>query len=1035
MSEQTASTPPTPKRRTRRTFRILGLIAILLVVLVWTAPWMVAHTGLRDEAINAIVASPSVTASSDSASFGWVSPLSVHGLHLNSTNKHVDVRVEDVAAEQSPCQLFSSAPDLGTIKLDKPHVILELPLDVQIKERHSRLEPTFTAILNDAALTVRLAGQDEPAIDVDDINMTFRVEKAEEGRVLTLDPVVIFDRRKLTPKLANNLLYLFNPTLHDAPQLSGEVSLSLDKLRIPIGVPRDEAVKRMEVEGKLVLHQVATEVKNPIGQALVQMVADMNGKQAPEVERLAKDAEIHFQVRDGRLYYEGLRIGLPDIDPSLQITSHGSVGLDKTLDLYVDVPRLDEALRKEIGPAKCHITGTIANPKITVEDGSLVLRQHGSKKPIIAAHGINLNMQVENTGSGRVLVVEPVEVFKNKKVDLQVASDLLKLLAPDVVDTERQVSGEISLSLNKVRIPLGVAKDEAVKHVEAEGKLTLHQVGSDVKSPMWQALIKMVADMNGKEPPKVSRLVADAEIAFQVRDGRLYYEGMHIGFPDIDPALVVTTHGSIGVDETVDLFVELPRLDKALRKEIGPAKCHITGTIANPKIAVKDGSLVLREHGRKEPVIAAHGIDLNMQVEKTDTGRVLVVEPVEVFKKAKLNLGVASGLLKLLAPAVDTDREVTGEISLSFSKLRIPLGAAAEQELKQLDAEGTITLHDVSSEVISPTWQALIRLVADMNGKKPSNVIHLIEESEIHFKARDGRLYHDGQRIGFPEIDPKLVVTSSGWIGIDETLDLNLELPRLRKEKVDQGPVQCHVTGTITQPKIAMKDASLVVQLKGDEKAALTVDNLDLNFGVEDTKNGKFLTLAPVTVFDKKKVTPEVGDELLHLIVPTLSDLSGVEGEISLSFEKFRVPLGVPKEEVEKKVELAGKLQLHQISMSTKTPLLQTLVKVLADKHGKKPSDVVRVVKNDEVRFQVRDGRVNHEGLRIGLPDIAPDLIIKSHGSVGFDKSLDFELEVPSILVDKKEIDVKEGPPVRFRVTGTLDKPIVTEIKKDGKDK
>ena len=278
MSEQNASTTPTPKRRWRRTVRILGLLAILLVVLIVTAPWIVAHTGLRDEAINAIVASPSVKASSDSASFGWFSPLSVHGLHLNSTNNHVDVRVEDIAAEQAPYQLWSSAPDLGTIKLDKPHVTLELPLDVQIQERHHRVEPTFTAILKDAALTVRLAGQDEPVIDVDGIDMTFRVEKAEEGRVLTLDPVVIFDRRKLSAKEANKLIHLFDPTMSDNPELGGEFSFSLDKLRIPIGVPRDEAVKHMEVEGKLVLHQVSTDVKNPMVQAMVHVVADMNGK-------------------------------------------------------------------------------------------------------------------------------------------------------------------------------------------------------------------------------------------------------------------------------------------------------------------------------------------------------------------------------------------------------------------------------------------------------------------------------------------------------------------------------------------------------------------------------------------------------------------------------------------------------------------------------------------------------------------------------------------------------------------------------------
>jgi hypothetical protein len=105
MSEQTASTPPIPKRRWRRTIRILGLVVILLAVLIVAAPWIVAHTGLRDTAINAILASPTVTASSDSASFGWFSPLSVHGLHLKSTNNHVDIRVQDVGAERPPYQL------------------------------------------------------------------------------------------------------------------------------------------------------------------------------------------------------------------------------------------------------------------------------------------------------------------------------------------------------------------------------------------------------------------------------------------------------------------------------------------------------------------------------------------------------------------------------------------------------------------------------------------------------------------------------------------------------------------------------------------------------------------------------------------------------------------------------------------------------------------------------------------------------------------------------------------------------------------
>jgi hypothetical protein len=803
---------PAPKRRRRRIFLILGILALVLVL---AAPWIVALTGLRDRTINAILASPSVTASSESASFGWFSPLSVHGLELTSTNKRVDIRVDDMAAERSPLRLLSTAPDLGTIRVSQPHVRLELPLDVEIKGPRHRLEPTVTAVATDAALTVRLVGQDEPVLDIDGVDLTARVEQTENGRVLTLDPLVVFDRRKLSGKLVKGLLYLFDPTIANAPQVSGEVSFSLDKLRIPLGVPKEEAIKRMEVEGRVTLHQVSSEVRNPLRMALVQLLADMNGKQVSDVVRLAQDSEIRFQVRDGRLHHEGLRIGFPEIDPGLVVASRGSVGLDKSLDLHVELPRLDKDKRKENGPARCHITGTIDRPRIAVEDASLVLRQPGRTEPIIAADGLTLAVQVEDTAAGPVLVVEPVEVFKKAKLSVVAANGLVSLIAPDV-QAERQVGGEISLALTAVRIPLGGPKELGKRGLEVAGKLTLHQVATEVKKPLWQALVK---------------------------------------------------------------------------------------------------------------------------------------------------------------------------------------------------------------------------LLADMNGKPPSDVVRLVDGAEIQFQLRDGRLHHEGLRIGFPEIDPELVVASRGSVGMDQSLDLYLEFPRLRKDKRVKGPVKCHVTGTLSEPKVSVPDASLVVQLTDTDKATLTVDDVNLTFGVEASKAGRMLTLAPVTLFDKRKVTPEVGDQILKLIAPTLSELSGVQGEITLSFDTFRVPLGVPKSEAVKRVDLAGKLILHQITVSTKTPLVQTTVKLLADMYGKQPSDLVRIVENSEVRFQVRDGRMHHEGLRIGFPDISADLIVSSRGSVGYDTSLDLVLEIPRILLDKKELAIRKGPaPVRFQVTGTIEKPVVTEIK-EVKDK
>ena len=650
-----------------------------------------------------------------------------------------------------------------------------------------------------------------------------------------------------------------------------------------------------------------------------------------------------------------------------------------------------------------------------------------------------MTFRVEKADEGRLLTLDPLVIFDRRELSPKLGKMLLHLIDPTLGDIP-QVTGNVSLSLEKLRIPIGIPRDQLVQRIELEGKLVLHQVSTEVNNPLRQALVELIAQMNGRKASDVVRLVQDTEIRFQVRDGRLHHEGLRIGFPDIDPDLQMTSRGSVGLDQTLELDVELPRLDQALRKAKEPVKCRITGTISLPKVSIQDASLVLRQPDREEPLLAVGDVNLNMQVENTDAGPVLAVEPVEVFKEQKLSLGLAGGLLQLIDPDLQgSDREIAGEMTLAFQTLRIPLGGSTDQLANRLVADGTLTLHHVSTEAKNktPMRLALIQMLADLYGKPPSGVIRLVQDAQIRFQVRDGRLHHDGLRIGFPDLDPDLVVTSRGSIGLDQTLDLRLELPRLRKEKqVESGPVECHVTGTLRNPKIAMQGASLVVNLSGGDRSALTVGNVNLAFSVEDSDDQRILALAPVTLFERQKLTPEVGDELLHLVAPTLGDITGVHGEISLSLERFRVPLGVSEKEFAQSVDLAGKLHLHQISASVKTPVLEAMVKVLADMYGKKPSEVVRIVEEAEIRFEVRDGRMHHEGLRIGFPDIDPTLVVTSRGSVGLDHSLDLVLEAPRIVVPGKNDAAKSKTtaPVRLLATGTIEKPVVIELK-DGKDK
>ena len=768
------------------------------------------------------------------------------------------------------------------------------------------------------------------------------------------------------------------------------------------------------------------EAEGPMLEVLGKVLADIYGLEVPDKIRLVKDATIKFQARDGRLYHEGLELGMPDIDPALQVKSWGSVGLDETLDLHLEVPRLDKAKRKEGEPVQCHITGTIRDPRLSAQDASLVIRLPGRSDPLIDVDGVDLTMRVEDSPTGRVIAVDPVQVLDQEKIDRRLASSLLHLIEPDLWYSP-ELLGEVSLTLDKLRIPVGLPDKEWAEELEVRGTLAVHQVATVAKDPLRQAIVKILADLYGKEATEIVRVSHDTEIDFHVHDGRLYYEGLCFGFPDIDPALLVTSKGSVGYDESLDLHVVLPRLDKAKLAEKGPVLCHVTGTMSNPQLSITDASLVVRLPDHPEALIDVDGVDLNVRIEDAPAGRVLVVDPVDVLKEEEVSSHLTSALVHLIAPDLRDSPEVSGKISLSLDRVRIPLNLPKEKWLDHAEVRGRLALHHVTSRIRKPMRLALVKLLADLYGKEASEVVRLAHDTEVEFRLRDGRLHYEGLQLGFPDIDPALQIKSQGSVGLDESFDILVELPRLDKAKLaEKGPVQCRITGSLNDPQLSMKDASLVVRLPGYDRPVLDVDGIDLAMKVETEEDVPMLAFAPTKVLDQQKVTAGLTDELLRLVAPTLGDVADIEGAVSLTLDQFRVPLGLPKDQFIQNLELAGRLQLHEISTSVETPLLSAMIKVLADLYGKAPSDVVRVVKDADVRFEVKEGRLFHEGLQVGFPDISPELLGTSRGSVGLDKSLDLVLEVPAALA--KVADDAPADLIRFRITGTIDAPNVVEL-------
>jgi hypothetical protein len=193
--------------------------------------------------------------------------------------------------------------------------------------------------------------------------------------------------------MCDNGLELVAPVLANSSWVQGEISLSIDELRLPLDRPRTVAGvdppsadgPAARAAGRLELHSVETGLKNPLLQQIADKVATLFNSQMPTRIRITDNSTVKFELRDRRVYHEGLAFGLPEISPSLILRTSGTVGLDKTLDLRVDVPVLIDlafsgpiAQRVSGKTIQLSVTGTLDKPKVSLPKDKSIVQQFSS---------------------------------------------------------------------------------------------------------------------------------------------------------------------------------------------------------------------------------------------------------------------------------------------------------------------------------------------------------------------------------------------------------------------------------------------------------------------------------------------------------------------------------------------------------------------------------------------------------------------------------------------------------------------------------
>lgn len=148
------------------------------------------------------------------------------------------------------------------------------------------------------------------------------------------------------------------------------------------------------------------------------------------------------------------------------------------------------------------------------------------------------------------------------------------------------------------------------------------------------------------------------------------------------------------------------------------------------------------------------------------------LEPVQLLTHARLDPPVAKSVLAYIAPVLADATRTGGEFSLRLDSAALPVGAPGSGTVA-----GVLSMHAVD---LGPGPMAVKTFQELPFNIPPPPTMRIADQSHIHFRLADRRVWHEGLQFGLPLKKPglRLDVESSGSVGLDdESLDLKFVLP------------------------------------------------------------------------------------------------------------------------------------------------------------------------------------------------------------------------------------------------------------------
>ncbi len=242
------------------------------------------------------------------------------------------------------------------------------------------------------------------------------------------------------------------------------------------------------------------------------------------------------------------------------------------------------------------------------EDAELWLKARRMTGEKLMFRGRDLKGALHTGPEGRKLVFDACRLYDHVKVSPQICADGLKYIVP-ILSAATWTKGEFSLDIDSCAIYF-----DAPRRTVVTGKLYIHGIEAGFKNDLIATVRKQLAMILGTNEFESIRLAKNSVVRFQVRNGLVWHEGLEIGLPEISPALLFRSRGSVSFNEELNLTISVPKplylisngpIVHALSAK--PLTLYAHGTISDPKwrlVNHNSAANVMSTLRREKPILS-----------------------------------------------------------------------------------------------------------------------------------------------------------------------------------------------------------------------------------------------------------------------------------------------------------------------------------------------------------------------------------------------------------------------------------------------